>query len=113
MYAAEFQIHCILCEMAQGGLARAVQNVTASLETLSTVSLHMQYSESACSVRTGYVFFGTLRLVIHVIYFIIHPHIIPSTQQEYITKECATLIYKAKDAVSSRNRVMVNIFKVK
>ena len=43
MYAAEFQVHCILRETAQG-----------------PVDLHMQYSESACSVRTGYAFFGTL-----------------------------------------------------
>ena len=32
-------------------------------ETLATaVLLHVQYSESACSVCTGYVFFGTLVL---------------------------------------------------
>ena len=55
MYAVEFQVS--LCETAQGktGVCSAERQ-----ELQCTISPHMQYSEKASSVHTGYVFIETL-----------------------------------------------------
>ena len=58
MYAVEFQVS--RCETSQGktGMCSAERQ-----ELQCTISLHMQYSEKACSVYTGYMFIGTLVVI--------------------------------------------------
>ena len=53
-------ITCTLCLWSK--CVYVLQNAS----NCSTVLLHMQYSESACSVLTGYVFFGALVLMLFV-----------------------------------------------